>query len=110
MRISPRCSISWKRRAPIRQRRGRRARSADDVGTAGGGCPATGRAYNGQCLRFLDDVVTALAARIERSRVDDEERGLHGITQLDEFPRHAAAAIKTSDLLPQLEQDAAGPG
>lgn len=48
---------------------------------------------------LVHHVVAPLAARIERGGVNHEQRGLHGIAQLDEVAREAAATIEALNLL-----------
>src|SRR5690606_15966410 len=111
-KTSPRCSPSWKRRArrpPIdRSARGNETSptqvppASSRHGRTAGKTPAPRR-----LLLVIDDVVTALAARVERRGVHHQQRGLHGIAQLDQFAREPAAAIEALNLLAQLHEDAA---
>src|SRR5260221_14583903 len=55
---------------------------------------------------LLDDVVAALAPGVEGGGVDDEERGLDRVAQLDEIARQPATAIEALNFLAQLDQDA----
>src|SRR3974390_2802542 len=54
-------------------------------------------------------VMTPFAHRVQRGRMDNEQRGLDGVAEFDEFARRPAVAVERLDVFAQFQQDAPRP-